>query len=59
MRHSDDARESKNLNFDNVFTILITEKAFEQIIERRMNCLFITAGGRKVRTFELVCYSVQ
>ena len=24
------------------------------IIERRMNCLFITAGGRKVRVFELV-----
>ena len=28
-------------------------------IERRMNCLFITAGGRKVRTFELVGCSDQ
>jgi hypothetical protein len=29
------------------------------IIERRMNCLFITAGGRKVRVFELVGCSDQ
>jgi hypothetical protein len=28
-----------------------------RFIERRMNCLFITAGGRKVRVFELVSCS--
>ena len=32
---------------------------FGSKIERRMNCLFITAGGRKVRVFELVSCSDQ
>ena len=42
-----------------MYSMCPSEIIQESKIERRMNCLFITAGGRKVRVFELVSCSDQ